>query len=372
MDIGVPKECKTLEFRVGMTPEVARRLTASGHGVVVETGCGEGAGFGDDDYRKAGATVLGSAAEVFAAAELIVKVKEPQPREYDLLTERHTLFTYLHLAAAPELADRLLARGCTAIAYETVTNDQGRLPLLTPMSQIAGRLATQVGAHYLEKPSGGRGVLMGGLESAPPASVVVLGGGNVGASAAAVAVGMGARVTLFDAAPGRLPPLRQRFGDAVDCALADPHAVEQAVLGADLVIGSVLIPGATAPVVVSESVVERMVPGSVLVDVAIDQGGCFATSRPTNLADPVFVRHDVIHYCVTNMPSAVARTSTLALNHLTGPWVLALAEQGVSGALAASAHLRHGVNILRGHVTHEAVAEALGKPYRSVESLLGR
>lgn len=333
MDIGVPKECKSLEFRVGMSPAGVRTLTGKGHNVTVETGCGEGSGFSDDDYRLAGARVVVSAEEVFAAAALIVKVKEPQPQEFHLLSEQHTLFAYLHLAAEPELADELLARGCTAIAYETVTNDDGHLPLLTPMSRIAGRMAAQVGAHYLEKPRG-RGVLMGGVGGAPAANVVILGGGNVGSNAAETALGMGASVTLFDAVETRVAQLKQQWGDSVRCAVADPDAVEKAVLAADLVIGSVLIPGATAPVVVSESVVERMAAGAVLVDVAIDQGGCFATSKVTTLEDPVFIYADVIHYCVTNMPSAVSRTATLALNHMTAPWVLAMAEQGVEGALA--------------------------------------
>ncbi|MCK9468931.1 MAG: alanine dehydrogenase [Porticoccaceae bacterium] len=366
MDIGVPKECKPLEYRVGLSPAVVRTLTDKGHRVVVETGCGDGSGFSDDDYRQAGAQVLATAAEIYAAATLIVKVKEPQPQEYPLLSEKHTLFTYLHLAAAPQLTDELLARGCTAIAYETVTDDEGHLPLLTPMSRIAGRMAAQVGAHYLEKPHG-RGVLMSGVDGAPAANVVILGGGNVGSQAAATALGMGANVTLFDAVEARIAQLNQQFDGAIRCAVADPHEVEKAVLAADLVIGSVLIPGAATPVLVSESVVARMASGAVLVDVAIDQGGCFATSKTTHLDDPVFVQSDVIHYCVSNMPSAVSRTSTLALNQMTGPWVLAMAEQGVEKALANSVHLQRGVNIFRGKIVHPAVAEALGKTVHTLE-----
>ncbi|MEA3299128.1 MAG: alanine dehydrogenase [Pseudomonadota bacterium] len=371
MDIGVPRECKTQEYRVGLIPTVVRALVAAGHRVWVEQGCGLGAGFGDDDYRAAGARVVATAEEVWGGAGLIVKVKEPQRHECALLRPGQVIFTYLHLAADPGLVDLLLASGCIAIAYETVTNAEGRLPLLTPMSQIAGRIAVQAGAHYLEKSAGGRGVLLSGLDGAPPGKVVILGGGNVGGNAARIALGMGAEVTVFDALPARLEQLGRQFGPALACLPAEPARVEEAVLGADLVIGSVLIPGAAAPKVVSAEVVEAMAAGTVLVDVAIDQGGCFATSRPTSLDDPVYLEHGVIHYCVTNMPSTVARTATLALNHITGPAVLAMAEQGVDAALKANPHLRDGVNLYRGELTHRAVAESLGRPWRGVESLLG-
>lgn len=370
MDIGVPRESKTFEYRVGLTPATVNLLTRNGHCVTVERGCGEGAGFSDQDYQDAGARLVASAGEVFDQAELIVKVKEPQSHEYSLLRPGQTLFAYLHLAADPSLVEVLLASGCTAIAYETVTNDAGGLPLLTPMSEIAGRIAVQIGAHYLEKAAGGRGVLLSGLEGAAPARVVILGGGNVGSNAAHIALGMGAQVTVFDNVEVRVNQLRQRFGEAVDCALADPAAVEEAVVAADLVIGSVLIAGAAAPKVVSADVVRRMAAGSVLVDVAIDQGGCFATSRPTTLDNPIYREQDVIHYCVTNIPSTVARTATLALNHITGPAVLAMAEQGIAAALQANSHLRNGVNVFAGHLTHQAVADAVGHPWTALDAVL--
>src|SRR5690606_14291740 len=281
------------------------------------------------------------------------------------------IFTYLHLAADPGLVDLLLASGCIAIAHEPVSNGEARLPLLTPMSQIAGRSAVQAGAHYLANSAGGRGVLRRGPAGAPPARVVIVGGGNVGGNGARIALGMGAEVTVFDALPARLEQLGRQFGPALACLPAEPVRVEDAVLGADLVIGSVLIPGAAAPKVVSAEVVKAMAAGTVLVDVASDQGGCFATSRPTSLDDPVYVEQGVIHYCVTNMPSTVARTATLALNHITGPAVLAIANQGIEAALRANAHLRDGVNLYRGTLTHGAVADSLGRPWRGVESLLG-
>lgn len=363
MHIGVPKESKTLEFRVGLIPAVVSQLVKAGHQVSVERGCGLGSGFSDEDFRNAGARIVSSAAEVFAVGELIVKVKEPQPHELTMIRPGQTLFTYLHLAANPQLAQQMLDSDCIGIAYETVTSDEGRLPLLTPMSQIAGRIAVQAGAHFLEKGAGGRGVLLSGLEGAPAGQVVILGGGNVGSNAALIAIGMGADVAIFDASTARISQLQQQFGKSATCLVADHDAVEQAVLAADLVIGSVLIPGATAPTVVSADVVRRMATGAVLVDVAIDQGGCFETSRPTSLDNPVYVEYGVIHYCVTNMPSAVARTATLALNHITGPYVLALASAGIDKALQANVHLQHGVNIYRGRVTHRAVADSLQLPF---------
>ena len=381
MDIGVPKESKTLEFRVGLIPQLVTQLVEAGHRVTVEHGCGDGAGFADQDYDRAGARIVDSAAEVFAAAELIVKVKEPQPFEIAMIRPGQFLFTYLHLAANAQLTDQLLASDCIAIAYETVTGDDGRLPLLTPMSQIAGRIAVQAGAHFLEKGAScgkdngngmaGRGVLLSGLDGVPPGNVVILGGGNVGANAARIAIGMGAAVTIFDASTARIDQLRQQFGSSARCLIVDQYEVEKAVVAADLVIGSVLIPGASAPRVVSAEVVQRMATGAVLVDVAIDQGGCFETSRPTTLDNPVYAEHGVIHYCVTNMPSAVARSATLALNHITGPAVLALASAGIEKALQANVHLQHGVNIFRGRVTHQAVADSLQLPFTPLCELIG-
>ncbi|MAT50523.1 MAG: alanine dehydrogenase [Porticoccaceae bacterium] len=363
MHIGLPKERKQLEFRVGLIPDVVKQLIRDGHEVTVESGAGLGAGYGDEAYRGAGARVVDSPRAVFDVAELVVKVKEPQPEEMAMIRPGQALFTYLHLAADPELTRALQKTGCIGIAYETVTDPDGRLPLLTPMSQIAGRMATQVGAHYLEKGQGGRGVLMSGLDGAPPADVIILGGGNVGSNAARIAVGMGADVTIFDAKEERVSALRDLFAGSVRCQIADPLLVEQAVLKADLVIGSVLIPGASAPKVVSRDLVYRMAEGAVLVDVAIDQGGCFETSRPTSLADPVYTEHGVIHYCVTNIPSAVARTATIALNHITGPYVQNLANHGIEAALRDDRCLMNGVNLYRGHVTHRAVADSLGVEY---------
>lgn len=362
MDIGVPKEIKQHEYRVGLIPQVIRQLTGAGHRVFVQQDCGLGSGFANREYEEAGAILLATAAEVYGAAELVVKVKEPLPAEWDLLRPGQALFTYLHLAPNPELTRRLLDSGCLAIAYETVTDDQGRLPLLLPMSQIAGRVAAQAGAHYLENTEGGRGVLMSALEGAPPAKVIILGGGNVGSNAAWVALGMGAQVTIFDASAQKLAELPTQLGRGVHCLPAEHGAIERAVRGADLVIGSVLIPGARAPMVVDRQLVREMAPGTVLIDVAIDQGGCFETSRPTNLDEPVYVEEGVIHYCVTNMPSAVARSATLALNHYTWPCVLKMAEMGIRQALLSDPHLRAGINVHRGEIIHPAIASSLGFP----------
>ncbi len=363
MRIGVPKEIKTHEYRVGLTPAGVRELVGHGHQVMVETGAGLGIGFDDEKYTQAGAAIGGDASEVFAVADLVVKVKEPLPVEYGLLRERQTLFTYLHLAAEAPLAAALIRSGCTAIAYETVTDTQGTLPLLAPMSEVAGRMSVQVGAHCLEKEQGGAGVLLGGVPGVSPGMVTVLGGGVVGRNAARMAIGLGARVRILDRSLARLAQLDDMFGGRVETAFAVMESVEAAVKAADLVIGAVLVPGATAPRLVSRELVAMMRPGSVIVDVAIDQGGCVETARPTTHAEPTFIEEKVVHYCVTNMPGAVARTSTFALVHATLPFVLALADQGTAGALAANPYLRAGLNVQNGLVRHAAVAEALGRPY---------
>ncbi len=359
MKIGVPKEIKTHEYRVGLTPAGARELTLHGHIVLIEQGAGAGIGSGDDAYRAAGASILPNADAVFADAETIVKVKEPQPAEIARLRPGQVLFTYLHLAADKDQTLGLLRSGATCIAYETVTDSFGTLPLLAPMSEVAGRMAVQVGAHCLEREQGGAGILLGGVPGVPPAKVVVLGGGVSGTHAARMAVGLEASVTIIDRSLRRLNELDLQFGARATTQFATAEAIEHHVLGADLVIGAVLVPGAAAPKLVTREMVRRMRPGSVLVDIAIDQGGCFETSRPTTHAAPTFVEEGVVHYCVTNMPGAVARTSTLALTNATLPFVLALADKGYRRALADDAHLRAGLNIHAGRITHDAVARAL-------------
>ena len=363
MQVGVPKEIKTHEYRVGMVPAGVRELTRLGHGVVVETAAGEGAGFADADYRAAGAAIAKDATEVFETAGLVVKVKEPQAPEWRMLNEGQMLFTYLHLAADPEQAKGLMDSGAVAIAYETVTDDFGRLPLLTPMSEVAGRMSIQVGAHCLEKEQGGAGVLLGGVPGVAAGKVVIIGAGVVGTAAARMAVGLGAQTTILDETVDRLRALDLLFGDRLDTVQSNAETVEHYVVDADLVIGAVLVTGAQAPKIVSRELVGRMRPGSVVVDVSIDQGGCFETSRPTSHAEPTYVVDGVVHYCVTNMPGAVARTSTFALNNATGPFVLALAEKGYRRAMEEDVHLRAGLNVHRGHITHEAVAIALGHDY---------
>jgi alanine dehydrogenase len=360
MRVGVPKEIKTLEFRVGLTPGVVHALVGAGHAVWVETGAGAGVGLSDADYQAAGASIAAQADAVFEAAELIVKVKEPQPVEIARLRPHHILFTYLHLAADRQQALGLMACGCTAIGYETVTDAAGGLPLLAPMSQVAGRMATQVGAAALLKPAGGRGMLLGGVPGVPPASVVILGGGVSGRHAAEVAIGMRADVTLFDISPSRLEQLDGLFGGRLKTAFSTPHAVTEAVVGADLVIGCVLLPGATAPKLVRREDLARMRPGSVLVDVSIDQGGCFETSHPTTHAAPTFEVDGVIHYCVANMPGAAPYTSTYALGAATAPYVMALAELGVDAALARDAGFARGLNVRGGQITCAAVKDSLG------------
>ena len=358
MRIGVPREIKIHEYRVGLTPDAAARLTQEGHRVLVETGAGVGAGFDDAEYTAAGSEIVADADSVFGAAEMIVKVKEPQLEECARLSPGQILFTYLHLAADPEQARALMRSGATAIAYETVTDPDGALPLLKPMSCIAGRMAAQVGAHYLEMPSG-RGMLLGGVPGVAPARVVVVGAGVAGTNALEMAVGLQADVTVLDINLVRLEELATRFGNRIRTLYSTPEVIAREVHTADLVIGSVLIPGASAPKLVTREMVQSMRPGSVLVDIAIDQGGCFETSRPTCHADPVYVDSGVVHYAVTNMPGAVPRTATQALTIATMPHVLSLARMGWRQAVQRDPHLRNGINVSAGEIRHRAVAEAL-------------
>jgi len=369
--VGVPREIKIQEYRVGLTPASVRELVLHGHQVVVEHDAAAGIGISNDMYRAAGAAIADTADAVFADAELIVKVKEPQPQEIARLREGQVLFTYLHLAADKEQTLGLMRSGATCIAYETVTDSRGALPLLAPMSEVAGRMAVQVGAHCLEKEQGGAGVLLGGVPGVPPGKVVVLGGGVSGTNAARMAVGLEASVTIIDKSLPRLYELDLQFGPRATTLFSTAETIEQAVLSADLVIGAVLVPGAAAPKLVSRAMVQRMRPGSVLVDISIDQGGCFETSRPTTHSDPTYVEHGVVHYCVTNMPGAVARTSAFALNNATLPFVLALAGKGWRVALADDPHLRNGLNVHAGKVTHAAVARDLGLEFLPPETAVG-
>ena len=371
MLVGVPREIKTHEYRVGMVPASVRELVHHGHQVMVETHAGHGIGFDDPDYAAAGAEIVDTAAEIFARADMIVKVKEPLAPEIAMLREGQVLFTYLHLAADRVQTQGLVESGCVAIAYETVTDDRGGLPLLSPMSEVAGRMSIQVGAHCLEKESGGRGVLLGGVPGVPAADVVILGGGVVGTNAARMAMGLEAKVTVVDKSLRRLYELDLQFGAKLNTVFSTVDAIEKAVAQADLVVGGVLLPGAAAPKLVTRDMVKGMKRGAVIVDVAIDQGGCCETSRPTSHAAPTYVDEGVVHYCVTNMPGAVARTSTLALNNATLPFVVALADQGVAAALHHDPHLRAGLNIHTGRVTYEAVASEFGMPYQTAEAAIG-
>lgn len=365
MRVGVPKEIKIHEYRVGLTPAAVGELTARGAEVLVETGAGAGVDFSDEAYVAAGASIVEGAAAVFERADLIVKVKEPQLHECAQLRAGQTLFTYLHLAADKAQAKALMTSGATCIAYETVTDERGGLPLLRPMSEVAGRMSAQVAAHYLEKAAGGRGVLLGGVPGVQPAKVAILGGGVSGVHAAQMAVGLGAEVTIYDISTLRLAELDARFGGRVRTEFASRSAITEAVAGAEVVIGAVLVPGAAAPRLVDRAMLRTMKRGAVLVDIAIDQGGCFETSRPTTHDAPVFVEEGVVHYCVANMPGAVARTSTLALNNATLPYVVDLAVNGTEQALARSEHLRRGLNVSGGAIRHAAVAEALDLPLRA-------
>lgn len=363
MLVGVPKEIKNHEYRVGMVPASVRELVLHGHQVMVESDAGKGISISDADYEAAGATVVKTAEEIFSKAELIVKVKEPQPQECKRLHKGQTLFTYLHLAPDLEQTELLLASGCTAIAYETVTDNLGGLPLLSPMSEVAGRMSIQAGAHCLEKAQNGSGVLLGGVPGVTAAKVVVIGGGVVGTNAIRMAMGIEAYVTVLDKSLKRLRELDFQFGSKLNTIYATRDAIEKYVLEADLVIGAVLVPGGAAPKLVSHDMVRKMRPGSVVVDVAIDQGGCFETSKPTTHANPTYIIDHIVHYCVANMPGAVARTSTFALNNATLPFTLALANKGTKVALLSDKYLLDGLNVHEGKLTYQAVAMALNKDY---------
>ena len=365
MRVGVPKEIKVHEYRVGLTPASVAELTAAGHEVFVEAGAGKGIDCPDKAFIKAGAEILPDAAAVFKAADMIVKVKEPQPQEIALLESRHILFTYLHLAADKDQTIGLMKSGATCIAYETVTSRSGALPLLKPMSEVAGRMSVQVGAHYLEKEPGGRGVLLGGVPGVAPARVAILGGGVAGINAAQMATGLRADVTIYDISNDRLAELDMHFGSQIKTAYASRDAIARAVDEAELVIGAVLVPGAAAPKLVTREMLKTMKRGSVLVDIAIDQGGCFETSHPTTHDDPVFVVDGIIHYCVANMPGAVARTSAFALNNATLPFALKIANLGAKEAMRQDPHLANGLNVSGGKIRHQAVAEALDLPYEA-------
>jgi alanine dehydrogenase len=370
MRIGVPKEIKNHEYRVGMTPAAVREAVHHGHQVVVQTGAGAGIACDDAAYAAAGATVLASAAAVFEAADMIVKVKEPQPAECAMLRRGQILFTYLHLAPDPVQAEGLLKSGCTAIAYETITDERGGLPLLAPMSEVAGRMAIQVGAVALQKANGGRGVLLGGVPGVAPGDVVVIGGGVVGTHAARMAMGLGANVTILDKSLPRLRQIDEAFDGRIRTQYATLDATEAAVLQADLVVGAVLVPGAAAPKLIKRTQLVRMRPGAVIVDVAIDQGGCFETSRATTHAEPTYMIDGIVHYCVANMPGAVPRSSTFALNNATLPFTLALAAQGWRAACANDVHLAAGLTVHDGAITHEAVAAGLSKAFTPLSKLL--
>jgi alanine dehydrogenase len=363
MLIGVPKEIKNHEYRIGLTPAGVKELIRHGHQVLVERNGGIAVGFDDEQYLAAGAEIATTAEDVFARAQMIIKVKEPQPNECRMLRPEQLLFTYLHLAPDPEQTKLLLESGATCIAYETVTQEGPGLPLLAPMSEVAGRMAIQAGAHSLEKAQGGNGMLLGGVPGVEPAKVLVIGGGVVGINAARMAMGMGADVTILDRSLERLQELDMIFGGRMKTIYSTEDAIEQHALQADLVVGAVLIPGAAAPKLISRELVARMKPGSVLVDVAIDQGGCFATSKATTHQDPTYVVDGVVHYCVANMPGGVARTSTMALTNATLPYAVNLANKGANAALRDDVHLRNGLNVHAGMVTCLAVAEALGYDY---------
>ena len=370
MIIGIPKEIKDNEYRVAQTPGGVAMLVQHGHQVLVQAGAGEGSGFSDEEYRQAGAEIVTDAAEVWKRADMILKVKEPLPQEYDYLRPGLLLFTYLHLAADERLTHELMKRQVTAIAYETVELDDGRLPLLVPMSEVAGRMAVQIGAHYLEKTQGGRGKLLGGIPGVRPADVVIIGGGTVGINAAKIALGMGAHVVIIEKNPDRLRYLDEVLHGNLTTLASNPRNIEDSVRVADLVIGAVLIPGARAPILVSRDLVAKMKPGSVIIDVAVDQGGCVETIRPTTHSHPTYVVDGVIHYGVTNMPGAVPRTSTYGLSNATLPYALMLADLDFEEAVSQNKALARGVNTYKGHITHHAVAEAFGLTYTPLEKLL--
>jgi alanine dehydrogenase len=370
MIVGLPKEVKDSEYRVGLVPAGVRTLTDAGHTVIIESGAGEGSGISNEEYLQAGGHIVDTAEEVWSRAEMIVKVKEPISSEYDYLREGLILFTYLHLAPARELTRVLLDRGVTGIAYETITNDLGHLPLLTPMSEVAGRMAIQVGATYLEKINGGRGVLLGGVPGVAPARVTIIGGGVVGTNAAKIAVGMGASVVIIDKDLERLRYLDDIFGSRVRTLASNPYTIAESVAASDLVVGAVLVPGAAAPKLVTREMLRAMPRGAVIVDVAVDQGGCIETTRPTTHSHPVFYVENVLHYGVTNMPGAVPRTSTFALTNVTLPFALKLANKGFVEAIKSDRHLKNGVNTYKGRVTYEAVARDQGLEYTPIDKLL--
>ncbi len=370
MIIGVPKEIKTEEYRVGIVPAGVRLLTASGHRVLIEKSAGEGAGISDQEFKTAGADLVSTAAEVYGEAEMVMKVKEPLPPEYDLLQPGLKVYTYLHLAPAPDLTAVLLEKDIIGIAYETIQLADGSLPLLIPMSEIAGRMAVQVGAHYLEKTAGGRGVLLGGVPGVYRGHVTILGGGVVGINAAKIAVGMGANVTIIDVSQARLMALDDIFGSLITTLISNPDTIELSVRQSHLVVGAVLVPGGRAPSLVTREMIAQMKPGTVIVDVAVDQGGCCDTCKPTTHDQPVFKVDNVTHYCVANMPGAVPRTSTLALTNVTMNYALKIANQGLMAAVTTDPALAKGVNIYRGQVTHETVAHDLGYPYVPLDEVI--
>jgi alanine dehydrogenase len=370
MLIGTPKEIKVHEYRVGLTPAGVRELCTHGHEVLIEKGAGAGIGLSDAMYKSAGAKLVAKAAEIFERAEMVIKVKEPQPAECKMLREGQVLFTYLHLAPDPKQAAALMKSGCVAIAYETVTDAKGGLPLLAPMSEVAGRMSIQAGAHAMEKAQGGNGVLLGGVPGVTPAEVVVIGGGVVGYNAARIALGMGAHVTILDRSLSRLNTLDTTFNGRVGTIYSTTDALEQCLGRADLVIGAVLVPGAAAPKLVTRAMLKLMKPGAVIVDVAIDQGGCFETSKPTTHEAPTYVVDGIVHYCVANMPGGVARTSTFALTNATLPFALALADKGYKRALLDDENLRNGLNVHLGHITYQAVADALAHEYQPAQEVL--
>ena len=370
MKVGVPKEIKVLEYRVGMIPSGVKELVDEGHEVFVETNAGMGIGMTDQDYIDAGATILSTPEEVFDISELIIKVKEPQLNECEMLKTGQVLFTYLHLAADPEQAAALVKSGVTAIAYETVTADNGSLPLLTPMSAVAGRLSIQAGAYALQKANGGRGVLLGGVPGVKAGQVLIIGGGVSGAHAAEMAVGLGAQVTILDLSSDRLNELSNKFGDKVSTRVSSKELINELVIESDLVIGAVLVAGAAAPKLVTKEHVKQMRPGSVMVDISIDQGGCFETSKPTTHAEPTYIVDDVVHYCVTNMPGAVPRTSTFALTNETLPFIKSLANRGWQSALKNDQHLKNGLNVHEGSINFAAVADELGYSYKSPDEII--
>jgi alanine dehydrogenase len=370
MIIGVPREIKQDEYRVALLPVGVEELTRRGHQVLVESSAGLGSGLADHDYLRHGCEMVSGPEEIFARADLVVKVKEPQPNEWAMIRPGQIVFTYFHFAADQQLTESVLNTGCTAVAYETLADDQGRLPLLTPMSEVAGRMSIQEGAKYLERPQMGRGILLGGVPGVAPANITILGGGVVGANAAKIAAGFNANVGLLDINMDRLRYLADVMPPNVDVLFSDRHTIRDQLARADLVIGAVLIPGAKAPQLIEEEDLRRMKPGSVIIDVAIDQGGCIATSRPTSHSEPTYVVHDVVHYCVTNMPGAVGRTSTYALCNVTLPWLLEIADRGLEQAVHELSPVARAVNLHAGVITNQAVADTFGLPFKAIEALI--